>query len=118
MPFVRVKTKPFPGMEMVKRLSLRLDPERNYRHVALVMKGGAIKSIGLNITRHAEVAALMGLFPDERYGVKIVSVRIRKDGSFAMAKPCKECEEFMRMYGVKKVVWSDSNGVFHTERYR
>lgn len=92
--------------------------DRNYKHVAFVVKGGAIKSVGFNYTRHAEIAALLGLYPSERSGVKVVSLRIRKDGSLAMAKPCKACEAWMRHFGVKKVTYSDSNGNLVTERYR
>lgn len=103
---------------MIQRQITKIPSDRNYRHIAFVIKGGCIKGVGLNLTRHAEVAALLSLYPSDRYGVKVVSIRVRKDGSFAMAKPCKDCEAFMRRHGVKKVVWSDSNGVFHTERYR
>jgi hypothetical protein len=118
MPYIKVRVRPFPGMERVKRMSLAIGPDRHYKHVALVIKGGAIVAVGLNHTRHAEVAALLSIYPSERRGVKVISLRVRTDGSFAMSKPCPGCEKFMRIYGVKKVTWSDSNGVFHTERYR
>ena len=103
---------------MIMRRMQRIPSDRNYRHIAFAIKGGAIVATGLNLTRHAEIAALLALYPNERKDVKIVSIRVRRDGSFAMAKPCKSCESFMRHWGVKKVVWTDSNGVFHTERYR
>jgi cytidine deaminase len=118
MPWIRTVVKTVPGMERMHRLSLNIPLARHYKHVALVIKGGAIIAAGMNLTRHAEVAALLSLFPSDRSGVKVISVRIRKDGSFAMAKPCSACEKFMRESGVKKVTWSDSDGVFHTERYR
>jgi cytidine deaminase len=102
----------------IQREMKKLRPEIHYRHIAFVLRGGAIQAVGLNLTRHAEVAALLNLYPSDRYGTKVVSIRVRKDGSFAMAKPCKVCEAFMRLNGVKKVTWTDSNGVFHTERYR
>lgn len=104
--------------KLAKRRIVEIPADRNYKHVAFVIKGGAIKAVGLNFTRHAEVAALLTLFPSERIGVKIVSLRIRRDGSFAMAKPCKACEAYMRLSGVKKVTYSDASGKLVTERYR
>ena len=102
----------------IQREVMKLNPAIHYRHIAFVLRGGAIQAVGLNITRHAEVAALLNLYPSDRYGTKVVSIRVRKDGSFANAKPCKKCEAYMRLWRIKKVTWTDSNGVFHTERYR
>jgi pyrimidine deaminase RibD-like protein len=89
---------------------------RNYRHVAVVFKGGSILAIGNNVSRHAEVAALSKLFPNKRIGTTVLSMRIRKHGSFANGKPCKNCMAFMLANGVKKVMWSDSNGNIIKER--
>lgn len=103
--------------KLVKSKIVTLEAEKNYKHIAFVLRGGKILAVGLNHTRHAEVAALLALYASERSGVKVVSLRVRKDGSFAMAKPCKACEAWMRYWGVKKVTYTDSNGRFVTERY-
>ena len=89
---------------------------RNYRHIAIVFRGGSILSIGNNVSRHAEVAALSKLFPNERIGTTVLSMRIRKHGSIANGKPCANCMRFMIACGVKKVVWSNSNGTLIKER--
>jgi tRNA(Arg) A34 adenosine deaminase TadA len=89
---------------------------RNYRHVAVVFKGGSILAVGNNVSRHAEVAALSKLFPSKRIGTTVLSMRIRKHGSFANGKPCEACMTFMRWAGVKKVVYSNSDGTLTKER--
>lgn len=91
---------------------------RNYRHVALVLRGGSILAIGNNVSRHAEVAALSKLYPSERVGTTVISMRIRKHGSFANGKPCANCMAFMLLCGVKKVIWSNSDGTMTKERLR
>lgn len=80
-------------------------------HVAVVMKGGSIKAIGFNHgTVHAEVTALSKLWPDQRAGCTVWSIRVRKDGSYAMALPCEECTKFLVDNGVRKVYYSNSEG--------
>jgi pyrimidine deaminase RibD-like protein len=83
---------------------------RNYRHVAIVHKGGRTLSIGNNVSRHAEVAALSKLKPADRKGTTVFSARIRHDGSFANGRPCEKCWDFLLDNGVKKVAWSNSDG--------
>lgn len=97
-------------IELAKRRVASFPKERSYRHVALVLRGGCVLAVGTNAARHAEVAALSKLFPSERVGTTVISLRIRKDGSLAMARPCNGCMLFLRQSGVKKVEWSDSNG--------
>lgn len=102
-------------LERVKRLAEKLE-HRNYRHVAIVLRGGSLISIASNVSRHAEVAALSKLFPSKRVGTTVISLRIRKDGSLAMARPCKHCMAFIRESGVKKVYWSNQYGVMVKEK--
>jgi cytidine deaminase len=94
----------------IEREARKIPGTRNYRHVALVFRGGNLKAIACNFSRHAEVAALSKLFPSERKGTTVLSLRVRADGSLANAKPCKACAEYLRINGVKKVSWSTSEG--------
>jgi deoxycytidylate deaminase len=85
-----------------------------HHHVVVVTKGGAVKSIGFNRNAvHAEVTALSRLWPDQRPGFKVWSFRVRKDGTYAMAKPCPECQVFLQENGIKTVIYSDNDGEFH-----
>jgi pyrimidine deaminase RibD-like protein len=91
--------------------------ERHYRHCAMVVRGGAILSVGVNNkVLHAEIAALEELTWSERKDTMVISLRIRKDGSLAMGKPCWKCMAYMRQYGVKKIMYSLSNGSMIKER--
>ena len=106
-------------LEMARRRVSNFPKERSYRHCAIVVRGGAILSVGVNAgSTHAEVAALEQLAWSERRGTTVYSLRIRKDGSLAMGKPCVRCMAYMREYGVKKIVYSLSNGTMLKERIR
>lgn len=88
-----------------------------HRHAALVYRGGNLVAQGVNHDEvHAEVQALKKLWPDHRRGTTVLSVRMTRGGKLGMAKPCPECEEYMREAGVKKVVYSDDNGQMQTMR--
>jgi deoxycytidylate deaminase len=104
-------------IELARRRVADFPKQRSYRHVAIVTRGGCVLSVGVNSgVHHAEMVALWELFPANRKGVTVMSLRIRKDGSLAMAKPCPACTRNMREYGVKKVVYSISDGTLVKER--
>jgi len=58
---------------------------------------------------HAEIHALI------RAGKKevdtLVVMRFNAHGKFANAKPCKTCEEAIKFYKVKKVIYSTNEGM-------
>lgn len=83
-----------------------------HHHAAIVVSGGAIVAMGYNHgDTHAEVHALSKLWPNKRKNVKVYSMRFRKNGTWAMAKPCKNCENFLRDNGVKTVYYTDEAGL-------
>lgn len=55
---------------------------------------------------HAEISALMKIRHREYKNLKIYVIRIRKDGTIGMARPCKACMEALRDYGVKTVFYT------------
>jgi cytidine deaminase len=82
-----------------------------HRHAAIVYRGSNIVAMGVNHDRvHAEVQALKKLWPSERRGTRVVSLRLTRAGNLGLAKPCKACEDFMRENGVKVCVYSNSKG--------
>lgn len=90
-----------------------------YQHAVLVVAGGAVKAVGYNTQQHhAEVHALQKLWPSERKNCKIFSVRFTKTGKLAMAKPCDECQKYLKANGIKKVTYSDSSGQLQVLRIR
>lgn len=80
-------------------------------HVAIVERGGAILSLGYNHDGiHAEHVALNKLWVSERNGVRVWSLRLMRNGTFGMAKPCINCERYLRENGVRAVVYTDVHG--------
>lgn len=102
------------------KLAAKLAPKARHKwahHVAIVMRGGNIIATSTNYdSTHAEVAALNNLWPSERRGTKVYSIRVSRSGQFAMAKPCPNCERYMRESGVKTVYYTDPNGIMVMER--
>jgi cytidine deaminase len=96
------------------RLAHKLFPKAQHtvhRHAVIVYRGSNIVSMGVNHDRgHAEVNALKKLWPSERKGTKVVSLRLTRGGNLGLAKPCKACEEFMRENGVKLCMYSNAKG--------
>jgi len=82
-----------------------------YHHAAIVTRGGAVIATGYNHRRiHAEVHALSSLWPSERVGTTVWSLRFTKNG-MGNAKPCPSCEAYMREAGVKVCRYSGPKGV-------
>lgn len=59
---------------------------------------------------HAEAHAMINHGLNNCKGCDIVVVRILKDDSLTMAKPCTECVRFMRSYGINDIYYTDWNG--------
>lgn len=82
-----------------------------HHHAVIVVVGGAIKSMGFNHSvKHAEVHALSKMWPSERCKAKVYSYRMGHQGRFAMAKPCTNCEKFLRDNGIKTVFFTNHAG--------
>jgi pyrimidine deaminase RibD-like protein len=97
---------------MTKRIAREAEksPER-MRHVFALIRGGAIVAIGVNHgERHAEVVALGKLWPSKRRGCRFVSLRVRRDGSLGMARPCARCEEVLLDNGIARGLYSTADG--------
>jgi cytidine deaminase len=87
------------------------------KHVAFVMRGSNMISIASNRDEtHAEVAALNRLWPSERKGTKMYSLRMTRSGTWAMARPCPNCWRYMKESGVKTVHYTDESGRVQMEK--
>lgn len=96
------------------RLARRVAAKSTHRfqHSALVFRGGALVSFGYNHDgRHAEVVALSKLWPSNRDGVTLFSLRFLRDGSLGLAKPCRACQTYLKKYGVGRVYYSETEGI-------
>lgn len=99
---------------MFPSVALRVARRSNHlhhHHAAVVERGGAYVAMEANRNwRHAEVAALRKLWPRERRGVRLWSLRFNSNGKLLNAKPCEACQAFLRAAGVKSVFYSTTTG--------
>ena len=90
---------------------------QNFRHGAVVVRGGKLLSSGHNkvttkcpshmFSIHAEMAAIK--HSTERCGLvdaHVYVARVNRCGHTAESKPCKMCQRFMRMHGISRVYYS------------
>lgn len=99
-----------PNLSMISRIAEKSN-HHQHRHAVLVVRGGQIVATGYNHNEiHAEVNGLSKIWPNRRKGLKVYSFRIRRDGSLGLAKPCVECEAFLKANGVKQVWYSTNEG--------
>jgi deoxycytidylate deaminase len=101
----------------------------DYRHGAILVKGGSIISTSPNkdsfcsfgarfrnsqnqpgrATRHAEIGAILGLARTTTGGATLYVARIGKADEFRMSKPCQMCESTLRHVGIKRVIYTINN---------
>lgn len=103
-------------------------------HAAIIVRGGAIISTGINkpkrnsfvdlhayhpgCTIHAEVDAILKARKrTDLTGAKIYVARVKKGcGSSGTSKPCPMCQEVIKKYGIKKVYYTSDNDYYETMR--
>jgi deoxycytidylate deaminase len=107
------------SLRLLREVASRSD-HNSYLHVAAVIRGGVLLSLECNQgSHHAECRALEKLWPSERKGTTVYSLRFTMGHKrLALAKPCPECEKYMRRYGIKKVIYSSSGGDLISFRLR
>lgn len=59
---------------------------------------------------HAEASAILSLGLDNCANKSLYVARVLRDGSWALAKPCKECKKLIEDVGLKEVYYSTSYG--------
>jgi tRNA(Arg) A34 adenosine deaminase TadA len=59
---------------------------------------------------HAEASCILSLGLDNCADKSIYVVRVRKDGTTALAKPCSSCQRLIADVGIKKVYYSTLDG--------
>lgn len=103
----------------IARVLSKKSNHRWARHVAIVVRGGAVVAVAHNHdTTHAEVAALNRLWPSERRGTRVWSLRVTRSGLFRLARPCDNCMRYLRESGVKTVYYTTSTGDIVSESCR
>ena len=96
----------------------------DYRHGALLVRGGSILNAAYNknshigwanrfrakacghATHHAELGAILGVDRSKTAGSDVYVVRIGRTGELKMSKPCQMCQSVLAHMGVKRVYYS------------
>ena len=88
------------NIDKTNPLQYKYNKYRNFRKMD-VLNNGVI---------HAEMNCLCKIrFLDIDYSkVKIFICRIKRDGTIALAKPCKACQMAMRDYGITEIYYTDN----------
>lgn len=102
--------------KLLKHIALGSDHPR-HRHASLILRGGALLSSATNAGgRHAEVRALMKLWPNKRKGTTVVNIRITAAGAVGISRPCSRCMAVLKEAGVRSVVYTDRKGQWAQEK--
>ena len=106
------------------RKAAHLSAAADYKHGAILVKGGSILNTSPNKnnfcsfgarfrndlpgipTLHAELGAILGISREMTAGSTIYVCRVGKSGVFKLSKPCPMCVAAMKHVGIKRVVWS------------
>lgn len=95
---------------------------------AVVARRGKILGVGSNTrkthplsratyqTTHAEVAAIASA-KDSLQGATLYVVRILRDGSVAMSKPCPGCQALAESVGIKTIIYTTDCGMLEYMDY-
>ena len=120
-------------IEIARKMAL-MSNSPDYRHGAILVKGGSILSTSSNknrhirwgtrfrkrdcghATQHAELGCILGIDRSVTSGSVIYVVRVNKKGVLRMSKPCEMCQSVLSHVGIKKVVYSADDGQFGSIR--
>jgi tRNA(Arg) A34 adenosine deaminase TadA len=108
----------------------------NFRHGAVLVRGGAIVGLGINsekycsvgrnyrpeekgnATYHAEIKALLNIPRHISKGAVMYVARCSKNGEDdRMSKPCTMCHAVMEERGIRKVYYTVDNEVVGTYKF-
>ena len=99
-----------------------------FRHGAVLIKGGTIRNTAHNqdrhcsfgnrfrqrdkghATLHAELGCVLGLDRGTTSGSTVYVARLNRLGEPRISKPCPMCQAALSHVGVRKVVYTTSNG--------
>jgi len=86
---------------------------------ALVISNGRVVGAGYNRAYHngsngttdcAEILALKKAPKSRRANADVIVLRVKKSGTYGIAKPCAKCEKALRKAGIKRVYYTCEEG--------
>lgn len=78
-------------------------------HPLMALYSEKVNESSYKIYKHAECSALISAGNKDVYSVLVQ--RFNKDGTMALAKPCKICDTMLKDYGVKIVRYTTPDGI-------
>lgn len=118
-------------LEKAQRIAFEnLDaPTGRQRHFSFITNGNTIIAWGCNNTSrthpvaarysdypyiHSELAAILAapVRPVELREYDLINLRVMRDGSLGMAKPCRYCRRLLQDFQFKSVFYSNNEGNF------
>jgi len=82
-----------------------------HKHSSILIKGGKILSYGHNHNSiHAEVNAIKDVWENKLQNSYIINFRINRVGKLKNSYPCNDCQEFAKVKGIRKIVFSTEEG--------
>lgn len=98
----------------------------NYRHAAVITKGGRVLSVGINTNKagclidplyemkgvHAELNALCRLSEKQIRGSTLYVAGWSKANNLILSKPCPKCQEYIKKFDLKAVYYATPNGEY------
>ena len=107
-----LSTKYTAIMRRAASIAVKNSSHKQHRLCCVIIRGGNIISVGWNNAFvHGEHSALNRAWENGTIGAIAVVVRVKKDGSFGIAKPCPLCLERLKSAGIKRVIYTDIIGV-------
>jgi hypothetical protein len=110
--------------------SIDVGHSSNFRHIAFILKGSRVRSIGWNKKKthtrsnrypyvgngwndiYAELDASIRYGKTDCTGHIMVVIRIRSNGKLGLSKPCPGCEFLVKQLNFRKVYYSTENQDF------
>jgi len=79
---------------------------------------GKVPILHPNMGMHAEIAALYYIDYKSLNDSILYVVRLRRNHSIALSKPCSSCQWYIKTSGIKRVIYSLDDGSFNLMRIR
>ena len=114
------------SLRLAKKIAAANDLNTKWMLGAVVSRNRAVLALGMNKPKndpafidnyaacsvHAEEDALSRVA--EPKGTTIYIARLRKNGTFGLAKPCPRCQKQLRAAGIKRAIYTIDNYSYGT----
>lgn len=91
---------------------------RKWRLYGITLSGSdAVKGNGFYVPKHAN-DKIYGRVMKELANCSLIVLRVNSHGQLVNSKPCKDCTEQLKLFGLKNVYYSNYEGRIHLEKIK